>query len=83
MYCEVMYQPQELVRVKKRLKSRPVIGREPGIEDSHWSRASFEIFQRGYPYDRESVPINEFWADSFPWRVLYHHGAKWMFTGLQ
>ena len=28
MYCEVMYQPQELVRVKKRLKSGPVIGRE-------------------------------------------------------
>ena len=51
MYCEVMYQPQELVRVKKRLKSRPVIGRESGIEDSHWSRASSENVQRGYPYD--------------------------------
>ena len=66
---------------KKCLKSRPVIGWEPGIEDSYWSRASSENFQRGYPYNRESVPINEFWADSFRWRMSYLHRAKWSSSG--
>ena len=66
---------------KKCLKSRPVIGWEPGIEDSYWSRASSENFQRGYTYDRESVPINEFWADSFRLRMSYLHRAKWLSSG--
>ena len=58
------------------LKWRPVIGREPGIEASHWSRASSGNFQRGYPYDPESVPMLQFWVDSLRWRVFYHDGRK-------
>ena len=50
-----------------------MIGREPGIEASHWSRAFSGNIQREYPYNRESVPINEFWADSFRWRMSYLH----------
>ena len=37
-----------------------LIGRELRILASHWSRGPSENFQRGYPYDPESLPIECF-----------------------
>ena len=43
------------------LKSRLLIGREPKILPSDWSRGPPENVQRGYPYDLESLPLECFW----------------------
>ena len=39
------------------LKLRFLIGREPEMLASHWSRGASENIQRGYPYDPEPLPI--------------------------
>ena len=41
-------------------KSRLLIGREPRILLSDWSRGPSENVQRGYPYDPESLPLECF-----------------------
>ena len=41
-------------------KSRLLIGREPKILPSDWSRGPSENVQRGYPYDSEHVPLEWF-----------------------
>ena len=41
-------------------KWRLLIGRELRMLASHWSRGPSEIFQRSYPYNSKSVPIECF-----------------------
>ena len=43
------------------LKSWLLIGREPKILPSDWSRGPSENVQRGYPYGSEPVPILSHW----------------------
>ena len=55
-------------------KSRLLIGRELGMLASHWSRGPQKIFQRGYPYDPESQPIECFWPQLvLDWFILDWH----------
>ena len=72
------------------LKSRPLIGRELGMLASDWSRGPFENVQRGYPYDPEPVPLEQFWSSiqwkhvplklCYPWLTL--EWLQWHSSGL-
>ena len=54
-----------------------MIGREPGTEASHWSRATSKNIQGGDPYSPESLPLIQFWVDSL--RLIGILFSTWLF----